>query len=342
MGVKVFRWHGWNHDAAHIIANAMPRGKGGKDPQNGPNARSSWPRPRAEPRGNRRKRMSFVLSARGRKIAFLTVKSGAMKIERVRLRKVQVTELRDTFLPSSGACQSIFHIGRFAEWRKCGELAFSYLDELLNDRELIEMIEAAVAPVPTWETKHFDSLFQFRLFRILLYIVLRVERPAVVVETGVLHGLTTLFLLRALERNGGGRLVSVDLPSYAESGPTNQDGYVATLPKGCEPGWIVPRQRYPDWQLLLGASRDVLPGLDAASGAVDLFCHDSEHTFPVMWFELDWAWRNLSEDGLIVCDNIESNTSFADFCRKVGRDGIYFPAPDTQIASSPRFGMLRK
>ena len=286
--------------------------------------------------------MSFVLSPSGSKITSLQVESTDVKVERARLGKVQMTHLGDKYLPSSGACQSIFHIGRFAEWRKCGELAFSYLDELLNDRDLIEMIEAAVAPVPTWETKHFDSLFQFRLFRILLYIVLRVERPAIVVETGVLHGLTTLFLLRALERNGSGRLVSVDLPSYAESGPSNQDGYAATLPKGCEPGWIVPKKRYPDWQLILGASRDVLPGLDAERGAVDLFCHDSEHTFQVMWFELDWAWRNLRQDGLIVCDNIESNTSFADFCRKVGRDGICFPAPDTQIANSARFGLLGK
>ena len=258
------------------------------------------------------------------------------------LGKSLMTELRDNHLHSSGVTQSIFHIGRFAEWRKCGELVLSYLDELLSDRELIDMIEAAVAPVSTWQTKHFDSLFQFRLFRILLYIVLRVERPAIVVETGVLHGLTTLFLLRALERNGVGRLVSIDLPSYPESGPSNQDGYVATLPDGCEPGWIVPLERYSDWQLMLGSSHDVLPNLVAEIGAVDLFCHDSEHTFPVMWFELDWAWRNISEHGLIVCDNIEANTSFSDFCRKIGRDGIYFPAPDTQVVSSSRFGMIAK
>lgn len=245
-------------------------------------------------------------------------------------------------LHSSGITQNIFHIGRFAEWRKCGELALNYLDELLSDRELMDMVEEAVAPIPTWQTKNFESLFQFRLFRILLYIVLRVERPAIVVETGVLHGMTTLFLLRALERNGGGRLVSIDLPSYSESGPSNQDGYVATLPTGCEPGWMVPRKRYPNWQLKLGSSFDVLPDLHDEIGTVDLFCHDSDHTFPVMWFELDWAWRNIGDHGLIVCDNIEANTAFSDFGRKIGREGISFPGPDTQVASPGRFGMFCK
>lgn len=253
-----------------------------------------------------------------------------------------MTGPKDHQLRLSGITQNIFHIGRFAGWRNCGELALSYLDELLSDRELIDMVEAAVAPISTWQTKHFDSLFQFRLFRILLYIVIRVERPAIVVETGVLHGLTTLFLLRALERNGAGRLVSIDLPSYSESGPSNQDGYVATLPSGCEPGWIVPMKRYPNWRLMLGSSLDVLPDLDDEIGAVDLFCHDSEHTFPVMWFELDWAWHNISDHGLIVCDNIEANTSFSDFCRKIGREGIYFPGPNTELASSSRFGMIAK
>jgi len=253
-----------------------------------------------------------------------------------------MTNLTDKHLRASGVTQSIFHIGRFAEWRRCGDLALGYLDELLGDRELIDMVEAAVGDVPTWQTKRFDSLFQFRLFRILLYIAIRVERPTVVVETGVLHGMTTLFLLRALKRNGMGRLVSVDLPSYPDTGPANRDGYVATLPAGRQSGWIVPRRDYPDWELKLGSSRDVLPSVAAEAGPIEMFCHDSEHTVETMWFELDWAWRNTKGGGLIVCDNIEANTVFSDFCRRVGREGIYFPGPDTQPLRAGRFAMTVK
>ena len=45
-----------------------------------------------------------------------------------------------------------------------------------------------------------------------LYAVLRTVRPRIAVETGVCNGFSTAFSLLALERNGEGRLYSIDLP----------------------------------------------------------------------------------------------------------------------------------
>ncbi len=254
----------------------------------------------------------------------------------------QMSRPRSQELLTTGVAQNVFHAGRFSEWLKCGELALKYLEELRQDFALIEMLESAVRDVESWETKQFSSVFDFRLFRILLYIAIRTEKPTVVIETGVLHGMTTLFLLRALERNGSGRLISIDLPSFPSTGPSNRDGYVATLPAGRKPGWLVPAERYPNWDLILQASVDALPNVDVAPNSAGAFIHDSEHTFDTMWFELDWAWHHVREGGLIVCDNIEANTAFQDFCRRHNQHSIHFPAPDRQASAAGRFGIVRK
>jgi hypothetical protein len=50
-----------------------------------------------------------------------------------------------------------------------------------------------------------------------IWCLIRHLRPANVVETGVAHGMTSRFILEALESNGTGRLWSIDLP------PVNPD-----------------------------------------------------------------------------------------------------------------------
>src|SRR5436190_4172273 len=48
-----------------------------------------------------------------------------------------------------------------------------------------------------------------------LYAILRKLRPAAAVETGVCNGVSTAFLLLALEANAAGELYAVDLPEIA-------------------------------------------------------------------------------------------------------------------------------
>jgi predicted O-methyltransferase YrrM len=176
-----------------------------------------------------------------------------------------------------------------------------------------------------------------------LYAVVRASKPKIAIETGVLHGLTTAFLLRALEKNGHGKLISIDLPSYPVSGPSNKDGYNAVLPVGKDPGWVVSKARHGKrWDLRLQASTDVLPALGSVADELGFFLHDSDHTFETMWFEMDWAWDRLVDGGVLVCDNIEASTAFYEFARRVDRDPLVFPAPDSKVHEAPRFALLTK
>jgi hypothetical protein len=126
--------------------------------------------------------------------------------------------------------------------------------------------------------------------------------PGVVVETGVARGVTSRFVLEALERNGRGHLWSVDLPHLFEPDLHDQTG--AAVPEGC-------RGR---WTYLRGSSRRRLPGLLTEVGRVDVFIHDSLHTARNMRFEMDSIWRVLSPGGVMIVDDVY-NQSFRDFVR---------------------------
>jgi predicted O-methyltransferase YrrM len=157
-----------------------------------------------------------------------------------------------------------------------------------------------------------------------LYRLVRELRPKVAVETGVCNGVSTAFLLLALEDNGEGELHSVDLPEVA--GEEYQEGAFwdgkggAVIPPGKEPGWMVPPALRARWHLSLGRSQDELPPLLERVGEIDFFMHDSEHSYECMSFEFRTAWEALREGGVLVADDVNVNTAWAEFAREVGRE----------------------
>ena len=208
-------------------------------------------------------------------------------------------------------------------------------------------IENKIKTVDFFTTKKWDSVLNISgLYRTLLYALVATTKPRVIVETGVLHGLTSLFMLQAIKDNGfEGELISIDLPSTFEGGPANKDGYLDTLPPGKCPGWLIPERLEKNWILKIGASVDVLPLLFNAQREIELFVHDSEHTYETMSFEFHSAWEVLLTGGFLVADNIEANTSFFDFCRKVDRVPYVLPVdPDHLELREPgiRVGVIRK
>jgi hypothetical protein len=150
-----------------------------------------------------------------------------------------------------------------------------------------------------------------------LYRLLRDVRPQVAVETGVCNGVSTAFLLLALEDNGTGELHSIDLPEVAgeeyEEGTFWDGKGGAVIPPGKEPGWMVPPELGERWELVLGRSQDELPPLLDRVGQIDFFMHDSEHSYECMSFEFRTAWPALREGGVLVADDVNVNPAWAEF-----------------------------
>jgi len=161
-------------------------------------------------------------------------------------------------------------------------------------------------------------------YHIVMYIIVRLMQPRIVVETGVEHGASSLVILLAMEWNGKGTLHSIDLPSQdvvIESVGFRQRN---SMPPRKETGWMVPKELRSRWHLHLGDAREQLPALLPALQPIDIFTHDSLHSYDHMLFEFRTAWPYLREGGVLCSDDIDANKAFIDFASEMKCTGVIF------------------
>jgi predicted O-methyltransferase YrrM len=145
----------------------------------------------------------------------------------------------------------------------------------------------------------------------VLYSICRALKPAVVVETGVSSGVSSSFILEAMQMNGLGKLCSIDYPDQ-ESPETT--------------GWLIPDRLRSRWTLTIGKSSAMLESILRGKGEVDLFLHDIDHSYENMMFEFHCAWHYIRKGGLLLSDDTDMNDSFANFASEVGCKGVRFYA----------------
>ena len=198
------------------------------------------------------------------------------------------------------------------------ELAESGLVEHLRERAR-EFRASAPQPYRMGTIEYREGL--------LLYALMRTLRPRVAVETGVCNGFSTAFTLLALERNGEGELHSIDFPEVAgqeyEPGTFWEGKGYAAIPRGREPGWVIPDELRSRWALELGRSQDLLPPLLERLGTIDSFLHDSEHSYECMRSEYEHAWKALRKGGALISDDVNQTTAFREFAREHGAEPVF-------------------
>lgn len=137
------------------------------------------------------------------------------------------------------------------------------------------------------------------------------------------NGIFTTYILLALEKNKFGRLYSIDFPEM--EGKIYKKGIFwggkggVVVPKGKKPGWIIPNKLIKRWELILGKSSERLPELLKKLGTIDVFIHDSEHSYECMRFEYKSAYKNLKKGGYLFSHDVSWNKAFFDFCREKGK-----------------------
>jgi len=154
---------------------------------------------------------------------------------------------------------------------------------------------------------------------VLLYLLIRLNEPKVVVETGVGQGVSTAFLLKGLHDNGKGQLLSIDLPFYeGRSNIILPPDEIYPIPKGLRPGWMVPDYLRDRWELLQGNTEDLLGPLLGRLGSIDLFLQDDLHKYKHMLSEFRMAWRCMSEGGMLISHDWEKNPALCQFALEWG------------------------
>ena len=168
-----------------------------------------------------------------------------------------------------------------------------------------------------------------------IYVLCRLMKPEVIVETGVASGISSAYILCALNNNARGTLHSVDKPNYEDELIVKCQDYKkqnlsvppAHLPEGKSCGWVVSEDLRKRWVLKIGLTREVLKPLLERLGSIDIFLHDSEHSYENMLNEFKTAWPFLKKGGLLVAHDIRWNNAFFEFVQSVDRKyHILFPA----------------
>ena len=135
-----------------------------------------------------------------------------------------------------------------------------------------------------------------------IYLVIKSQRPTIVLETGVSDGMSTSIILKALSENGKGTLHSIDLPEVGMPQLINK-----------LPGWVIPENLKDDWNLYLGKSKKLLPEITSKLDKVDVFLHDSEHSYGNMLFEFETVSKVMPNGSVLLSDDALANNSIIYF-----------------------------
>jgi len=135
-----------------------------------------------------------------------------------------------------------------------------------------------------------------------LHAIARLLRPEHVVEVGVSSGVSSAYLLAALERNGRGTLHSVDLPS-TPSRSARSRGASWSIPPGWSSGWAVPPRLRRRWDLRLGDKTDVIPRLAGELSRIGLVVYDVPHDEADLAREFAMLDRRLLVGAVAIADH---------------------------------------
>ena len=172
-----------------------------------------------------------------------------------------------------------------------------WMKELEEDRHLLDYLTDRLASGPRSGISPREPRWARRLG---WYALVRATQPEYVIETGTHLGLGSCAIAAALLRNGHGRLTTIDIDPEA--------GYLIGGP------WeaVIDRQT--------GDSTKVLAGVKE----VDMFIHDSLHTYEYETRELAAVGPNLRDDAIVLSDNAHDSAALSDWAEQAGRHYLFF------------------
>jgi len=173
----------------------------------------------------------------------------------------------------------------------------AWMAELEHDDALLSHLRRRLASNPRRGVNAREPHWGRRLG---WYAIVRAAQPETVVETGTALGLGSCVLAAAVLRNGHGRVTTIDVEPEA--------GYFI----GGQWGSVIDRR--------VGSSVELL----ADVGPVDLFLHDSLHTYDYEASELAAVEPNLSADAVVLSDNAHHSAALSDWAERTGRRYLFF------------------
>jgi predicted O-methyltransferase YrrM len=172
-----------------------------------------------------------------------------------------------------------------------------WIQELAEDEQLANHVRTRLSTNPRWRISATEPHWARRFG---WYALVRATQPEHVVETGTQLGLGSCAIAAALLRNGHGRLTTIDIDAAS--------GHLI----GAQWGEVVDR--------LTGSSVELLAKLPE----VDIFLHDSLHTYEYETQELKAVEPNLRDRAIVLSDNAHDSSALSEWAESTGRHYLFF------------------
>ncbi|MEM3845359.1 MAG: class I SAM-dependent methyltransferase [Candidatus Parvarchaeota archaeon] len=161
---------------------------------------------------------------------------------------------------------------------------YSQILEIINDRQ-----NKTHLSYPKDTAVSEDSGF-------LIFSIVRIRRPEIFLETGVANGMSSSLILYGMHLNGNGKLISFEV----------SDDVGSLIPPYLRDRWVLRILKKP-------FRSNFLKELNSLS--VDMFLHDSDHSFKWQSFEYNSVEDHLREGGMMLSDDIDSSYAFLNFIK---------------------------
>jgi predicted O-methyltransferase YrrM len=197
-------------------------------------------------------------------------------------------------------CQIYFAAGLSALLGERPETVRKYMDEIQQDAEFVNHIKTLQREHPLrYRTDSEPSVGR----RMVWYAVVRITKPALVVETGVDQGLGAAVLCAALKRNA------------AEGHPGQYRGTDIDP----QAGYFLKGEYAKFGEILYGDSLQSLEKLNN----IDFFVNDSDHGAEYEEAEYEMIRDKLAPGAIILGDNAHVTVKLAEFSLRNGRRFIF-------------------
>lgn len=176
-----------------------------------------------------------------------------------------------------------------------GDIIEKYSEEILS-KKLLDVIDKNLRnniPHHRYEmVKNFKDDTEWIKIVHSIYILIRILKPSTILETGVGEiGLSTTFILSALQTNNNGTLYSIDPDKF-------YDIY------GYHVGGGIPENLRTRHKLIKGKSQQTMKELLEKIGSIDIFLHDGDHRYKTKLFEYELAYTYMNKHaGIILSDD---------------------------------------
>jgi len=181
-------------------------------------------------------------------------------------------------------------------------VVWKYLEEARTDQYLQNHVTQTIQKSPLGRFADQQALFGRRLG---WYVVVRVIKPRIVVETGVDKGLGSVLLCAALLRNRN----------------EGFDGYYYGTDINPKAGYLLDGIYKEIGKILYG---DSIESLSKLSVPIDLFVNDSDHSAEYEYQEYHTIQNQLHEGSILLSDNADICISLFRFSQETNRQFLFF------------------